>query len=72
MALCEGAQQGCTVTHCEQQGPTVTFNLRRADGSYVGHREVAKLAELHSIVLRVSLPLCVVTPRQLSTSSICI
>lgn len=54
----EEARQGRAVTprflEGGQHGPTVTFNLRRADGSYVGHREVAKMAELHSIVLRVS------------------
>lgn len=39
--------QGCN------QGPVVTFNLKRADGSWVGHREVEKLAALENIQLRV-------------------
>eukprot|EP00873_Tetraselmis_striata_P027755 jgi/Tetstr1/448019/TSEL_035320.t1 len=34
------------------QGPTVAFNLLRADGSYVGSREVEKLAALHGIQMR--------------------
>jgi hypothetical protein len=34
------------------QGPVVTFNLRRPDGSWVGHREVAKLALIHGICIR--------------------
>ncbi|KAL3136431.1 hypothetical protein ABBQ38_005687 [Trebouxia sp. C0009 RCD-2024] len=34
------------------QGPVVTFNLLQPDGSYVGYREVEKLAGLHSIFLR--------------------
>ncbi|KAG0579095.1 hypothetical protein KC19_4G072700 [Ceratodon purpureus] len=38
--------QGCN------QGPVVTFNLKRADGSWVGHREVEKLAALENIQLR--------------------
>ncbi len=36
------------------QGPIVTFNLKRADGSWVGYREVEKLAALSNIQLRVS------------------
>jgi molybdenum cofactor sulfurtransferase len=31
----------------ESKGPTVTFNLRRQDDSYVGYNEVAKLAALN-------------------------
>ncbi|CAK9203239.1 unnamed protein product [Sphagnum troendelagicum] len=34
------------------QGPIVTFNLKRADGSWVGYREVEKLAALSNIQLR--------------------
>lgn len=34
------------------QGPVVTFNLKRADGSWLGHREVEKLAALENIQLR--------------------
>lgn len=34
------------------QGPVVTFNLLRPDRSFVGYREVEKLAGLHSIFLR--------------------
>ncbi|XP_020599360.1 molybdenum cofactor sulfurase isoform X2 [Phalaenopsis equestris] len=33
-------------------GPTVTFNLKRSDGSWYGYREVEKLASLSSIQLR--------------------
>ncbi|XP_074573005.1 molybdenum cofactor sulfurase isoform X1 [Curcuma longa] len=33
-------------------GPTIAFNLRRADGSWVGYREVEKLASLSGIQLR--------------------
>ncbi|GAA0147305.1 hypothetical protein LIER_07040 [Lithospermum erythrorhizon] len=33
-------------------GPTVTFNLKRSDGSWFGHREVEKLASLSGIQLR--------------------
>jgi hypothetical protein len=36
------------------QGPIVTLNLKRADGSWVGYREVEKLAALSNIQLRVS------------------
>jgi molybdenum cofactor sulfurtransferase len=34
------------------QGPIVTLNLKRADGSWVGYREVEKLAALSNIQLR--------------------
>lgn len=34
------------------QGPVVAFNLLRADGSPVGHREMEKLASLSGILLR--------------------
>nr|GEU92318.1 molybdenum cofactor sulfurase isoform X1 [Tanacetum cinerariifolium] len=33
-------------------GPVVSFNLKRPDGSWVGHREVEKLASLSGIQLR--------------------
>ncbi|KAL4554583.1 hypothetical protein LXL04_037177 [Taraxacum kok-saghyz] len=33
-------------------GPIVSFNLKRPDGSWVGHREVEKLASLSGIQLR--------------------
>ncbi|KAF8412741.1 hypothetical protein HHK36_000710 [Tetracentron sinense] len=33
-------------------GPTVAFNLKRSDGSWVGYREVDKLASLSGIQLR--------------------
>jgi molybdenum cofactor sulfurtransferase len=36
----------------ERQGPVVCFNLLRPDGSWVGHKEVAKLAAIHNICLR--------------------
>jgi molybdenum cofactor sulfurtransferase len=34
------------------QGPILSFNLRRADGTWVGFAEVAKMASLHNIHLR--------------------
>ncbi|CAI5928871.1 unnamed protein product [Closterium sp. NIES-64] len=36
----------------KQQGGVVAFNLKRSDGSWVGHKEVEKLAAIHSIHLR--------------------
>lgn len=36
----------------ELQGPVVCFNLVRPDGSWVGHKEVGKLAAIHRICLR--------------------
>lgn len=33
-------------------GPTVTFNLKKPDGSWVGYTEVSRLAALHAIHLR--------------------
>jgi molybdenum cofactor sulfurtransferase len=36
------------------QGPVIAFNLMRPDGSWVGYREVEKLAGLRNIRLRVS------------------
>eukprot|EP00775_Hariotina_reticulata_P009146 gene9146-9314_t len=36
----------------EYEGPVVSFNLLRADGSWVGHKEVAKLAQIHGICVR--------------------
>lgn len=35
-------------------GPTVSFNLKRPDGSWFGYREVEKLASLSNIQLRVT------------------
>eukprot|EP01018_Ginkgo_biloba_P031481 Gb_30425 [translate_table: standard] len=35
-----------------QQGPVVTFNLKRSDGSWVGYREVERLAAIKGIQLR--------------------
>lgn len=34
------------------QGPVVSFNVLRPDGSWVGYREVQKLASIHNICLR--------------------
>jgi molybdenum cofactor sulfurtransferase len=34
------------------QGPIVTFNAVRADGSWIGYHEVGRLAQLHKIVVR--------------------
>ena len=34
-------------------GPTITFNLKREDGTWFGYREVEKLASLSGIHLRV-------------------
>ncbi|XP_042482522.1 molybdenum cofactor sulfurase isoform X2 [Macadamia integrifolia] len=39
------------ISSCEL-GPTVTFNLKRSDSSWVGYREVEKLASLSGIHLR--------------------
>ncbi|XP_038901663.1 molybdenum cofactor sulfurase isoform X4 [Benincasa hispida] len=39
-------------TLCNKMGPVVSFNLRQPDGSWVGHREVEKLASLCGIQLR--------------------
>uniref|UniRef100_T1ISR7 Molybdenum cofactor sulfurase n=1 Tax=Strigamia maritima TaxID=126957 RepID=T1ISR7_STRMM len=36
----------------QQQGPIVTFNVLRADGSHVGFAQVGKMAALHNIQLR--------------------
>jgi hypothetical protein len=36
----------------ELQGPVVCFNLLRPNGSWVGHKEVGKLAAIHNICLR--------------------
>jgi hypothetical protein len=36
------------------QGPIVAFNLKWADGSWVGYHEVEKLAAPSNILLRVS------------------
>jgi molybdenum cofactor sulfurtransferase len=38
-----------------RQGPVVTFNLKRFDGTWIGYREVEKLSSLNGIHLRVSL-----------------
>ncbi|KAL6603139.1 hypothetical protein ACP70R_043500 [Stipagrostis hirtigluma subsp. patula] len=35
-----------------KMGPTITFNLKREDGTWFGHREVEKLASLSGIHLR--------------------
>ena len=44
--------QGCKERRAKsmlvEPGPTVTFNIMRQDGSYVGYNEVAKLAALQS------------------------
>ncbi|KAK4439592.1 Molybdenum cofactor sulfurase [Sesamum alatum] len=37
---------------CNKMGPTVSFNLKRPDGSWFGYREVEKLASLSNIQLR--------------------
>ncbi|KAL1337895.1 hypothetical protein HN51_032585 [Arachis hypogaea] len=37
---------------CYEMGPIVSFNLKRADGSWYGYREVEKLASLSGIQLR--------------------
>ena len=42
-------------TSSATHGPVVTFNLKRADGSWVGYAEVAKLAGLHDIDIRTGL-----------------
>ncbi|EFJ48731.1 hypothetical protein VOLCADRAFT_40621, partial [Volvox carteri f. nagariensis] len=35
-----------------EHGPTVSFNLLRPDGSWVGYTEVGRLAAMHGLVLR--------------------
>ncbi|XP_078166867.1 molybdenum cofactor sulfurase (LOS5) (ABA3) isoform X1 [Carex rostrata] len=44
----------CTIYGGEniKLGPTIAFNLRREDGSWVGYREVEKLASLSGVHLR--------------------
>ncbi|BDA46796.1 probable molybdenum cofactor sulfurase [Coccomyxa sp. Obi] len=46
----------CCGTRCLEgavgQGPVIAFNVLRADGTFVGYREVEKLAGLSSILLR--------------------
>ncbi|XP_054814716.1 molybdenum cofactor sulfurase isoform X2 [Prosopis cineraria] len=37
---------------CHEMGPTVSFNMKRPDGSWYGYREVEKLASLSGIQLR--------------------
>ncbi|XP_022865528.1 molybdenum cofactor sulfurase isoform X2 [Olea europaea var. sylvestris] len=37
---------------CNKMGPTVSFNLRRPEGSWFGYREVEKLASLSGVQLR--------------------
>ena len=34
------------------QGPVIAFNIKRADGSYVGYRSVEIMADAHRLVLR--------------------
>jgi hypothetical protein len=46
------ADAGMLAAFRRLQGPVVTFNLLRPDGSWVGHREVAKLALIHGICIR--------------------
>jgi molybdenum cofactor sulfurtransferase len=36
-----------------RQGPIVSFNVLRSDGSFVGYNEVQQLANLNNIHLRV-------------------
>jgi hypothetical protein len=43
---------GVLQAFAELQGPVVAFNLLRPDGSWVGHKEVARLAAIHHICLR--------------------
>ncbi|KAL0035704.1 hypothetical protein WJX79_009780 [Trebouxia sp. C0005] len=45
-------QSGAQAPGAVGQGPVVTFNLLRHDGSFFGCREVEKLAGLHGILLR--------------------
>ncbi|KAL0025505.1 hypothetical protein WJX77_007273 [Trebouxia sp. C0004] len=45
-------QPGAQAPGVVGQGPVVTFNLLRHDGSFFGYREVEKLACLHGIFLR--------------------
>ncbi|GIL77285.1 hypothetical protein Vretifemale_6749, partial [Volvox reticuliferus] len=43
---------GAAVASLPDHGPTVSFNLLRPDGSWVGHAEVARLAAMHGLHLR--------------------
>ncbi|KAL0050843.1 hypothetical protein WJX82_008290 [Trebouxia sp. C0006] len=45
-------QPGAQAPGAVGQGPVVTFNMLRHDGSFFGYREVEKLAGLHGIFLR--------------------
>jgi molybdenum cofactor sulfurtransferase len=44
---------GMTTTKNSMLGPTVAFNVRRSDGSYVGYNEVSKLAVLFRPAIQV-------------------
>lgn len=44
----------CILDYLQDMGPTVSFNLKRPDGSWYGYREVEKLASLSGIQLRVN------------------
>eukprot|EP00743_Colponemidia_sp_Colp-15_P010568 GILK01011657.1.p1 GENE.GILK01011657.1~~GILK01011657.1.p1 ORF type:complete len:796 (-),score=72.62 GILK01011657.1:42-2429(-) len=39
-------------SNSKAQGPVVTFNMKRASGETVGHKEVEKLAAVHNIQIR--------------------
>ncbi|KAK9937511.1 hypothetical protein M0R45_014294 [Rubus argutus] len=43
---------GTSKVLCHEFGPTVSFNLKRSDGSWYGYREVEKLVSLSRIQLR--------------------
>lgn len=47
----------CILDVWQDMGPTMSFNLKRPDGSWYGYREVEKLASLSGIQLRVKFSL---------------
>ncbi|KAH7557794.1 hypothetical protein JRO89_XS11G0221900 [Xanthoceras sorbifolium] len=51
-AVCTLYRSSSSKVPFEESGPTVTFNLKRPDGSWFGYREVEKLASLSGIQLR--------------------
>ncbi|KAI3769040.1 hypothetical protein L6452_00136 [Arctium lappa] len=50
---------------CSGIGPVVSFNLKRPDGSWIGYREVEKLASLSGIQLRDAFAILVHVPSTL-------
>ncbi|KAG6500495.1 hypothetical protein ZIOFF_040340 [Zingiber officinale] len=55
--------------YLSDKGPTIAFNLRRADGSWVGYREVEKLASLSGIQLRTTIEAVAITGSRTKVSA---